>query len=164
MRRVLPLFILVALLAFPVAAGARVSGTRDTNGMLSIERGRGTVDLQARGAVIAQIRKGKVKVKIYKGRHRRDRQTIIRMRGAGTMRRLSDGTLVYDGKNIRIRIVDQHFRVQIKGVGIHLSAVAIGQVTLQADPNAADPGVFSINAADYQPLPELATTYQLSGS
>ena len=123
----------------------------------------GTVDLKAYGAVIAQVRKGKVKVKIYKQHRHKDahRQTVIRMRGTGTIRHLQDGGTVYKGRNIRIRIVDQKFRVQIVGVGIHLSAVAQGQVTLQADPNASDPGVFSIDGDNYQPLPAIATQYQL---
>jgi hypothetical protein len=171
LRRAAPLLVLAALLTAPVAAWAKPvdsgRGQGDTNGTLSILRGKGKIDLQATGAVIAKIRKGKVKVKIYKGRHRRGKgkgQVIIHMRGKGTIRHKADGTIVYNGKNIRIRIVDQKFRVQINGVGIHLSAVARGTCTLLASPTAVDPGEFSLNGGDYQSLPQDATTYQLGSS
>jgi hypothetical protein len=171
LRRAVPLLVLIALLVAPVAAWAGpLSGARqsDGDGTLSILRGRGTVDLQATGAVIAKIRKGKVKVKIYKGKHRNGKtshgQVIIRMRGKGTVRHKQDGTTIYKGKNIRVRIVDQKFRLQINGVGVHLSAVAQGTCTLQAAQTAADPGVFSLNGNAYQPLPQDLTVYQLSAS
>lgn len=159
--RAVPLLVLVALLSAPVAAWASSSQTTD-NGTLEIIKGRGTVDLRAAGAVLAKIKKGKVKVKIFH-RRRGEGQVIIRMRGEGTVTR-RDGNVIYNGRNIRIRIVDQKFRVQITGVGIHLSAVATGQVILQADPNAVDPGSFSIDGDDYQALPELATTYQIGSA
>ncbi len=153
LRRAVLLLVLIAALTAPVAAWAQpaeIAGRQgDNNGTLSILRGRGMVDLQATGAVIGQIRKGKVKVKIYKGKHSGGGhgQVIVRMRGSGT-----------------VRHKQEKFRVQINGVGIHLSAVAQGTCALQAAPTAVDPGVFQLNNADYQALPQIQTTYQLSVS
>jgi hypothetical protein len=170
LRRATLLLALVALLAAPAAALAHSpdssASKKDKKGTLSILHGKGTLDLQAQGAVIGKVRKGKVKVKIYKGKHRGGDhgQVIIRMRGKGTIKHKANGTLVYNGRNIRIRIVDQKFRLKIDGVGIHLSAVAQGTCVLQASPTAADPGVFSLNGGDYQSLPDDQTTYQLGSS
>jgi hypothetical protein len=169
LRRTVPLLILLALLTAPVAAWAgTVHAVRqgDNNGYLEIQRGKGTVDLQATGGVVAKIRKGKVKVKIYRGKHHAAThgEVIVRMRGPGTIRHKENGTVVYNGKNIRVRIVNQKFRLQINGVGIHLSASALGSCALQASPTAADPGIFSLNFGADQPLPQDLTIYQLSAS
>ncbi len=163
--RAVPLVALIALLTAPVAAWAKPLGLGDNYGTLSILRGKGTVEVQATGALIGQVRKGKVKVKIFKNKHGGDHgQVIIRMRGQGTVRHKQNGTVVYDGRRIRIRIVDEKFRVQINGGGIHLSAVAQGNCTLQAAPDAADPGVFQLNIGPYQALPPDQTTYPLNAS
>jgi hypothetical protein len=169
LRRAILLFAVAALFSAPVSAWAHAAGKGhqgESDGTLAIQRGKGLVDLKAQGAVIGRVAKGKVKVKIYKGKHKRSNhgQVSIRLKGKGTIRHKADGTIVYTGKNIRIKIVDQKFRVQINGVGIHLSVVAEGTCGLQAAQNGGDPGVFSLNGAAYQPLPKALTTYQLSPS
>ena len=157
--------VFIAVLTAPVAAWAKPVGQGDNYGALSILRGKGTVGVQATGALIGQVRRGKVKVKILKNRHGGDHgQVIIRMRGPGTVRHKQNGTVIYDGRRIRIRIVDEKFRVKINGGGIHLSAVAQGSCTLQAAPDAVDPGVFQLNISPYQALPPDQTTYPLSAS
>lgn len=170
LRRAILLFAALAVLSAPVAAwakpGAHGSKQGDNNdGTLSVLRGKGTVDLQAQGAVVGLVKKGKVKVKIYKSKHKKGTghggQVLIRMKGKGTIRHKADGTIIYNGRNIHIRIVDKKFRVQIDGVGVHLSAIAEGTCALQAAPNV-DPGVFSLNGGPLQALPQNQTTYQLS--
>lgn len=165
-RRAILLLVLVASLAAPAAAWAQPADgdQKPNNGTLSLLRGKGKVDLKATGAVIGEVRKGKVKIKIFKGKRHGEShgQVVVRMRGKGTIRHKQDGTVVYKGRHIRIRIVDQKFRLQINGVGIHLSAVALGTCMLQASATASDPGVFAINSDDYESLPDDATTYQLS--
>jgi hypothetical protein len=167
-RRAILLVVLVASLAAPVAAWAQPADQRHGHdGSLSIERGKGKVNLQATGAVIGTVRKGKVKIKIYKGKHGQGDhgQVMVLLRGKGTVRHKQDGTVVYKGRHIRIKIVDKKFRVQINGVGINISSVAQGTCTLQASPTAVDPGNFSLDGGDtYQPLPQDSTTYQLGSS
>lgn len=151
MRRALPLFILCALLAIPVAAAGKPGKgrPRSTNGSLAIEDGKGKVDLQATGAVIGKVKNGTVKIKIFKKKRPNGR------RGPGS------STMVYNGKNIRIRIVNQKFRVQIDGTGINISAACNGTVSLKAAPKVKNPGKFSIDGGQEQPLPAVKTTYQL---
>jgi len=164
LRRATLLLVAAAMLAAPVAAWGQ-SGPTANPGLLSVLKGKGTVDLQAKGALIGGIARGKLKIKILKVKHRRGLphgQVSIRMLGKGTVRHRPDGTTIYKGRKIRIRIVNEKFRIQINGVGIHLSAVALGTVSLQASPLALDPGTFSLNGADYQPLPLALTTYQLA--
>jgi hypothetical protein len=163
LRRATPLLVAAAVLAAPVAAWG--SAPSANPGQLSVLRGKGTVDLQARGALIGGIARGRLRIKILKVKHRHGNDTgqvSIRMLGKGTVRHRPDGTTIYKGRRIRIRIVDEKFRIQINGVGIHLSAVAQGTVALQASPLALDPGTFSLNGAAYQPLPLAKTTYQLT--
>jgi hypothetical protein len=159
----MPLLVLAASLAVPVAAWAQPvdRGPKQNDGTLSILRGKGQVDLKARGAVIGEVRKGKVKVKVRGKRHRAS-QVDVRLLGKGTVRTKPDGTVVYKGKRIQIRIVDLRFRLQINGIGIHLSAVALGTCKLQASATASDPGLFSINDQEYRSLPDAATTYPLA--
>jgi hypothetical protein len=168
LRKALIALALVAFLTAPAVAWAqpqRALGRHEGDGTLSVLRGRGTVDLQATGSVIGKIRKGRLRVKTTRvKRHGKGHGKVtIRMR-KGIVRHRPDGTVVYIGKNIHFRIVDQKFRLRINGGGINLSAVAQGTCALQASLLALDPGLFSLNGGEYQPLPDALTTYQLTSS
>jgi hypothetical protein len=165
LRRAVPILVLVALLATPVAAWAQPAGRGPSHdGALVILGGKGAVDLHANGSGFGKVRKGKLKIKISKGKHGSGAHghVVVHMRGKGSVRHKQGGVVVYKGRNIRFWIVNKRFRVQINGVGINLSFGAQGTCTLQASQTASNPGVFQVNGGSYQPLPEFPTTYQLS--
>lgn len=148
------LLALSVLLALPVAAGASVSPEkkpRAGDGTLAVVGGRGQIDLEARGAVIVQVGRGVVKLKIEAKR-----------KGPRTLGTRKDRVVVYRGKNIRVRVVDSRFRIEIEGVGIHLSAVGNGKATLQGDDRFRSNGSYSLNGEPFKPIPLEATKIELA--
>jgi hypothetical protein len=160
MRRSLVLLALALLLALPVAATARENRKGPPeDGTLEIERGKGTIGLTVRGAVIARIRKGKLKLKVVES----DDEDAVRVRGRRLKHRhLASGADLYTGRRIRIRIVDSRFRMRIEGVGVHLSAVGRGQVTLDGYDDAVDTGDYSLNGSEWEPIPYEKTVLKLA--
>ncbi len=163
MRRSLVLLALALLLGLPVAATAGKGpgkGPPDKNGTLEIERGKGTTGLTVRGAVIARIRKGKLRLRVVKSD---DEAAAVTVRGRRLRHRhLPGGANLYTGRRIRVRIVDSRFRMRIEGVGVHLSAVGRGQVTLDGNDQAEDAGEYSLNGSEWEPIPREKTVLKLA--
>ena len=157
MRRFLPVLVLSGLLALPVVADARRSPAGD--GTLSVRRGKGVVQLAVRGTLIARVKKGTVTVVDTDPLD----DEIPLVRGGREVNRPfpANGT-TYVGRQIRIRAVDGFYRIKIKGVGIHLSAVGRGSVTIDGDDRFRDTGVFSLNGGGYRQIPYRKITFQLT--
>ncbi len=159
MRKTLFLFVLLAL-ALPLAAA---SAERASDGTLSVEDGRGTVTLHARGGVIGRLERGTVTIFDLTPEDANDPyvfgddqpvafvgETGIRYRGAG----------------IRYRLIGGGFRIVISGRGIDLSAVGKGNGTIRGE--GLEPGLYSLDGADCRkdpdsckPLPEFAKSFKL---
>ena len=164
MRKAVVLLVLAAL-ALPVAALSADLANGAGDGTLSVEDGRGTVTIQARGGVIGRLERGTVTIFDLTPEDANDPvvfgddlpvtvvgDTGIRFRGAG----------------IRYRLIGGGFRIVINGRGIDLSAVGKGNGTIRGD--APDPGLYSLDGADCRkdaasckPLPEIAKAFRLGG-
>ena len=162
MRTFLVPLSLLALLV-PVASARELERG---DGTLSIRDGRGTVVVQARGAVIGQLT-----------RFERNGRLVIedpvegdgsepRVVGADWARTRADGTPIYGGKAIRFRLIGGRFVLRVtNAVGLQLSVVGKGRVTLDGagslEQDLLYDGVFSLNGAEPESLPDDPTSFRL---
>jgi hypothetical protein len=159
------LLVPLSLLALLVPAAAADS-TQRGDGTLSVENGRGTVVVQARGAVIGQL-----------ARFERNGRLVIadpvagdgsepRVVGADWSRLRADGTPIYGGKAIRFRLIGGRFVLRVtNAVGLQLSVVGKGRVTLDGAGSLTNgiayDGVYSLNGEPPESLPDEPETLQL---
>ncbi len=143
-----------AMLAVPVALSADTPG----DGTLSVKRGRGTITLMFTGTVIGRI-SGKIKVKDFKPLDGVEPKLV------GCKPRVRHplfGVSVCQGRGVSFRILDGRYRVQVRGVGIFLSAVGHGNVTVDGNGDlGVNDGVMSLNDQPYESLPDFPTTLPL---
>jgi len=145
------------LLLPPVAGGARKPRAGD--GTLSVQGGRGIVQIAARGSIIGRINQGQVKVI---DRDPYDAAVPVVRGGRCRPRQCNETTIVRQGRNIRFRLVGGFFRLKVNGRGIELAAVGHGSVTLNGDERFADTGLYSLNGDDLLPVPYEPETMQLA--
>ena len=157
-------FLCLALLALmlPVAALAALDAGEGT---LSVEDGRGKVNLQARGGVFGRIDRGTLTVydttpgdanfPVVTGAD----EPEVFLAGAGVR---------YRGSGIRFRIVGGGFKLLIQGRGIDLSVIGKGSGFIEGD--TLEPGVYSLDGADCrksrascEALPDPGIRFKLGG-
>jgi len=151
---------LLSLLALVLAAPAFALPGSDSDGTLSVKRGRGYVGLNFNGAALGKLSHGRVTI-----------SDPVDSDGPGPdfwgcdkKRDVSDTTTVCSGDDIRWRAIGGKYRIGVKGFGIYLSAVGHGTVFLDGRGEESDrpDGVYSFNGDDYQSLPDDATTFVLA--
>lgn len=157
-------FLFLALLALivPVAAVAAASGGEGT---LSVEDGRGKVNLQARGGVFGRLDRGTLTVydttpgdanfPVVTGA---DQPEVF----------VSENGVRYRGSGIRFRVIGGGFKLLIQGRGIDLSVVGKGSGFIEGD--TLEPGFYSLDGADCRKnrascelLPEPGIRFRLGG-
>ena len=149
MRKLLVFGSLLGLLAVPAVLSAKPK-PQDAPGSLSVRTGRGEIVLQVRGAVIGRMNVGKLTLTDNDPYDEEEPDVSGRLRGH---RQLSDATTVYQGRQIRFRVMDGSYRLKIDGTGINLSAVGRGWVVLQGDVRYDNPGTYSLNGEPYEEIP-----------
>jgi hypothetical protein len=146
MKRLLPIAALVALL-LPSLGSATTRSISD--GSLSIRDGRGKFTINARGGVIGSFARGRVII-------------TDPIDGDGTGPIVSgddwhhdrgDTTDIYGGTRVRFRLIGGSFKIQVIGRGVNLAVVGRGTVTINGDDDSLDDGSYSVNGADYLPVP-----------
>ena len=157
MRRLLTFGLLVAL-ALPAASAARTYGA--TDGTLSVQDARGTITISARGGVIGSFARGSVTI-----------SDPIEGDGTGPIVtgddfppvEKNDTTTTWRGTKVRFRIIGGYFRIVLRGRGINLSLVGKGNVTVDGA-GTGDDGSYSVNGAEYLPMPEFSLPFPLSST
>jgi len=156
MRRLLT-FAMLAALALPAASAARTHNSSD--GTLSVRDGRGTITISGRGGVIGSFARGSVTI-----------TDPVDGDGTGPVvtgddwsKDRSDTTTTWGGTKVRFRMIGGTFRMVVKGRGINLSLVGKGTVTLKGAGTEND-GSYSVNGADYTPLPAFPLPFSLSAT
>ena len=156
-----PLSVLALLV--PVASA---SEAQRGDGTLSIRDGRGSVVVQARGAVIGQLtrfeRNGRLVIEDPDAGDGSDPKVV----GADWVRARADGTLMYGGKGIRFRFIGGRFVLRVtNAVGLQLSVVGKGKVNLDGAGSLTTgvvyDGVYSLNGEPPESLPDELETVQL---
>jgi hypothetical protein len=161
MRKLLVPFLIV--LALPAAAYSSSNGgpppTQD--GTLSIREGRGLVQLSARGSITGRFDRGKITVTDPNPYD--DKRPVVY--GSTKTIYRGDRTTIYQGRNIRFRLIGALFHAKIEARGIYLSAIGRGRGVIDGVGDMAAgvfyDGVWSLNDEPYHSLPDDATGFQL---
>jgi hypothetical protein len=149
---------LVMLLTGLLGVSVAFAGDAPGDGTLSVKRGRGSISIKFTGTVIGRIN-GWIRVRDF----RLADGTVPQLVGCRTkVRHPLVGIYYCRGRNVSFRILDGKYSVNMKGVGIFLSAVGRGSVTLDGTGDTGvNDGVMSFNDEPYQSLPDFPQTYPL---
>jgi hypothetical protein len=155
MKRLVVIATVLAAFTVPLALAADTPA----DGTLSVKRGRGTVVLKLKGTVIGRVaRSGRVQVRDFRPFDGYDPQLTCRPHA----REIRAGIWLCKGRNIGFRIDKGRFNVNVRGVGVSISAVGRGSVTVDgAGDTGVNDGTMSIDAAPYESLPDFSTTFFL---
>ena len=153
--------VLLLMLALLVPAAAQSQSSTPQNGTLSIREGRGTVELDARGSMTGRVN-GKIAITDPKPYD--SKRPVVYGATKTTYRNVK--TTVYQGKNLRFRLIGARFQLRIQGQKIVLSAIARGDGVVDGagDPttNVFYDGTWSLNDSPPLSLPDTATPFELA--
>jgi hypothetical protein len=157
MRRLVVIFGVVLTLLLPAGAGALRVGPGD--GTLVVKNAQGIVTLHVRGGIIGRIDTGTIEV----GDPTPGDGAKPIVRGYEESRRLSPTRTQYSSaqSEIRFRLIGGWYNVRISAIGIDLSVVGRGTVTLDGTGFADQPGQASINGGPFQSMPNAPVRYTL---
>ena len=119
MRKLLVLFLLLLLL--PATAFAR-QAPPPANGTLSIREARGIVQLSARGSITGRLRG---KITITDPNPYDSKRPVVY--GAKKTIYKNEKTVVYQGRNVRFRLIGALYNIRLDGRAIFLSAIGRGK-------------------------------------
>lgn len=144
---------LVCSLVLTSALAGAAGAAEPTAGTLSVERGKGTVNLDLRGSVVGRLANGTLRVT---DQTPNDRYAALVVGKRLTQERIGLRTIVYKGQGLRFRMLGGGYRMAARGSGISVSAVGHGWVTLDGDPKFTgdDVGVYSLNGVDCSVEPQ----------
>ena len=147
-RLVFGVFALLAL-ALPFAgSGATLAGLTARNlgdGTLSVDGGKGTVNVKARGGAIGRLERGTVTIydltpeDAYEQKVTGDDKPV---------RFVGENGIRAAGVGLRFRLIGGQFRIVVTGSGIDLSLVGRGFGYIEGE--GTDPGVYSLDGDDCQ--------------
>jgi hypothetical protein len=147
---------LLALLVFATVAWARLTPA-DSDGTLSIKRGRGDINITLTGAMIGRVDRGRLTVTDLDPLD----DQVPQITHVQRSRSLTSTTTVYFGRKIRFRMLDGTYKLKLHGAGIHVSAVGRGFAWLKGDEHYVKVGVYSLNGGPYKLLPYEKTKVQI---
>lgn len=158
MRKLVVLLLLA--LAVPVAAYSHPTAA---NGTLSIREGRGIVQLDARGSITGRLN-GRISITDPKPYD--SKRPVVYGSTKTIYRNVS--TTIYQGKNVRFRLIGARFELRMQGRAIFLSAIARGTGLVDGAGNPAAnvfyDGVWSLNDEPYQSLPDEPQSFDLAAA
>ena len=158
MKRLLPIAALVALL-LPSLGAATARNSAD--GTLSVLDGRGKFVISARGGVIGSFARGRVVITDPVDGD--GTGPIVSMSSDDIKRERSDTTTVWSGTKIRFRLIGGYFKITVIGRGVNLSVVGRGNATVNGE-GTLDDGSYSVNGADYLPVPSDPFAFPLNAA
>ena len=161
MRRLLVPCLLLAL-AIPAAAYTRTPPPGE-NGTLSIREGRGVLQLNARGNMSGRLN-GRLTITDPKPY---DAKRPVVYGATRTIYR-NVKTTVFQGKNVRFRLIGAQFQIRLQGKAIFVSAIGRGKFLLDGAGDVAAnifyDGVWSLNDEPYKSLPDDPSSFELVAS
>ena len=158
MQKLLVPFLLVLVL--PATAFARLTPPKPANGTLSIREGRGIVQLNARGSLTGRLRG---RIAITDPNPYDSKRPVVY--GATKTTYKNDRKVIYQGKNVRFRLIGALYTIRLEGRAIFMSAIGRGKGQVDGDGDVqADifyDGVWSLNDEPYHSLPDDPTAFEL---
>jgi hypothetical protein len=160
MRRLLVPCLLA--LVIPATAYTRTPPAA-SNGTLSIREARGIVQLNARGSMTGRLN-GRLTLTDPKPY---DAKRPVVYGATRTIYR-NEKTTIFQGKNLRFRLIGAQFQIRLQGKAIFLSAIGRGNFLLDGagdvTANIFYDGVWSLNDEQYKSLPDDPTPFELVAS
>ena len=161
MRKLLVPFLLLLLLPATAFAHQPAAKPPASNGTLSVREARGVVQLTARGSMTGRVR-GKVRIT---DPHPYDSKRPV-VYGATKTTYKSEKVIVYEGRNLRFRLIGSIYTIRLEGRAIFMSAVGRGQGMLNGEGNVQQgvffDGTYSLNDEPYRSLPDDPTSFELA--
>jgi hypothetical protein len=159
MRKLLVPCLLLALV-IPATAYTRARPTPPANGTLSIREARGIAQLNVRGNMTGRLNG---RLTITDPRPYDSRRPVVYGSAKTTYR--SDRTTVFQGKNLRFRLIGAQYNIRLQGKGMFVSAIGRGKGVLDGagdvTANIFYDGVWSLNDEPYKSLPDDPTPFEL---
>jgi len=160
MRKLLVPFLLVLVLPATALAKQPLPPPQGGNGTLSIREGRGMVQLNARGTITGRLRG---RLTITDPNPRDSRRPVVYGATRTTVKSLK--TVVYQGRNVRFRLIGATYTIRLDGRAIFMSAIGRGRGILDGAGDVQKQvfydGVWSLNDEPYHSLPDAATNFDL---
>jgi len=159
MRTLLVPFLLVLVLPATAFANQPNPGPAGS-GTLSIREGRGMVQLNARGSITGRLRG---RITITDPTPYDSKRPVVY--GATKTTYKNDRKVIYQGKNVRFRLIGALYTIRLEGRAIFMSAIGRGKGQVDGDGDVqADifyDGVWSLNDEPYHSLPDEPTKFDL---
>jgi hypothetical protein len=158
-------FLVPCLLALliPAAAYSRTPPPAPNNGTLSIREARGIVQLNARGSMTGRLN-GRLTITDPKPY---DSKRPVVYGATKTIYR-NEKTTVFQGKNLRFRLIGSLFQIRADGKAIFVSAIGRGKGLVDGagdvTANIFYDGVWSLNDEPYKSLPDDPSSFELVAS
>jgi hypothetical protein len=158
MRKLLVPCLLVAL-AIPAAAFSRPAPPAE-NGTLSIREARGIVQLNVRGSVSGRLNG---RLTVTDPRPYDARRPVVY--GATRTTYRNERTTVFQGKNLRFRLIGALYQIRLQGKRMFVSAIGRGKGVLDGVGDVAEniffDGVWALNDEPPKSLPDDPTPFEL---
>lgn len=158
MRRLLVPCLLA--LVIPATAYTRAAPPPAANGTLSIREARGIAQLDVRGSMTGRLN-GRLTITDPKPY---DAKRPVVYGATKTIYR-SEKTTIFQGKNLRFRLIGALFQVRLQGKGMFVSAIGRGKGVLDGagdvTANIFYDGVWSLNDEPYKSLPDDPSSFEL---
>jgi hypothetical protein len=160
MRKLLVPCLLLALVV-PATADTRTRPAPPANGTLSIREARGIAQLNVRGNMTGRLNG---RLTITDPRPYDSRRPVVYGSTKTTYR--SDRTTVFQGKNLRFRLIGAQYQIRAQGKAIFVSAIGRGKGVLDGAGDVTEnifyDGVWSLNDEPYKSLPDEPSSFELA--
>ena len=148
-------------LVIPATAYTRTAAPPAANGTLSIREARGIVQLDVRGSMSGRLN-GRLTITDPKPY---DSKRPVVYGATKTIYR-SEKTTIFQGKNLRFRLIGALYQVRLQGKGMFVSAIGRGKGLLDGagdvTANIFFDGTWSLNDEQYKSLPDDPTPFELA--
>ena len=154
------LALLAALLAAATVPGIVLAGENASDGCLVVQNANGVVTLSGRGTLVGRFDTGQVTITDPV-----EGDGVIKVLGAEQVQTLTATKKRYFGDNVRFRASGKFVARVGEAIGIDLSAVARGKVTLGSS-GFLQTGTYSIDSdsfcqESFKPVPDLSQVFTL---
>jgi hypothetical protein len=132
-----------SLLAIGLTVGVATGSATTAGGSLSVEGGRGLVQITGKGVLVGRMGKGSLEITDLSANDQWSPRVYGIPRGK---------TVTLRGKNVSFYVPGGKYKVVAHGTDISISARGSGTITLDGDPDAVgDTGMYAIG--DNAPIP-----------